>query len=61
MVCAWVGKEFPDMRQNARRINFIREGYDARTVDLLKGELTVGTGGQLKGKQTLLCASRQFL
>ena len=39
MVCAWVGKEFPDMRQN-ERIKFIREGDDVRT------------GSQLKGKQT---------
>ena len=39
------------MRQN-ERMKFIREGGDVRTVDLLKGELTVRTGGQLKGKQT---------
>ena len=26
MVCAWVGKEFPDMRQSERRIKFVRVG-----------------------------------
>ena len=26
MVQAWVGKEFPDTRQNERRIKFIRVG-----------------------------------
>ena len=26
MVWAWVGKEFPDMRQNEREIMFIRMG-----------------------------------
>ena len=27
MVWAWVGKEFPDMRQDERRIKFIRVGW----------------------------------
>ena len=39
LVCARVGKEFPDMRQNERRIKFIREGDTVRTVDWLKIEL----------------------
>ena len=61
MVCAQVGKESPDMRQN-ERMKFIREGGDVRTVDLLKGELTVRTGGQLKGKQTpFVCQQTIFI
>ena len=36
-----VGKEFPDMRQNERRIKFIRVGDAVRTVDQLKGEPTL--------------------
>ena len=44
MVHAWVGKEFPDMRQNERRIKFIRVGDAVRTVDQLKGELTFNRG-----------------
>ena len=39
MVRAWVGKEFPDMRQNEREIKFIRVGDVVRTVGQLKGEL----------------------
>ena len=38
VVQAWVGKEFPDMRQNEREIKFIRVGDAVRTVGLLKGE-----------------------
>ena len=57
MVCAWIGKEYPDMRQNERRIKFIREGDDVRTVDWLKGELTVRTGASLRESRPLLCAS----
>ena len=34
MVHAWVGKEFPDMRQNERRIKFIRVGDAIRTAGL---------------------------
>ena len=30
MVQAWVGKEFPDMRQNEREIMFIRMGVSQR-------------------------------
>ena len=32
VVRAWVGKEFPDMRQNERRIKFIRVGDAIRTA-----------------------------
>ena len=41
MVCAWVGKEFPDMRQNEREIKFIRVGETVRTAGQLKGEPTL--------------------
>ena len=44
MVCAWVGKEFPDVRQNEREIQFIRVGDAVRTEDQLKGELTLNRG-----------------
>ena len=37
MVHAWAGKEFQDMRQNERRIRFIRLGDKIRTAALLKG------------------------
>ena len=42
-----VGKEFPVMRQNERRIKFIRVGGAVRTVGWLKGELNALTGLQL--------------
>ena len=35
-----VGKEFPDMRQDERRTEFLRVGDVIRTADWLKGELT---------------------
>ena len=38
MVCAEVGKEFPDTRCSKRRIEFIRMGDTVRTVGQLKGE-----------------------
>ena len=38
VVQAWVGKEFPDMRQNEREIKFIRAGDAVRTAGRLKGE-----------------------
>ena len=44
MVHAWVGKEFPDMRQNEREIKFIRVGDAVRTVGQLKGELMLNRG-----------------
>ena len=39
MVQVWVGKHFPDMRQNEREIKFIRMGDAVRIVGQLKGEL----------------------
>ena len=44
MVCAWVGKEFPDMRQNEREIKFIRVGDAVSTAGQLTGELTLNRG-----------------
>ena len=41
MIHSWVGKEFPDMRQNEREIRFIRIGDAVRTVGQLRGELTL--------------------
>ena len=43
-VHVWVGKEFPDMRQNERELKFIRVGDPVRTEDQLKGELMLGRG-----------------
>ena len=40
MVCARVGKEVPDMRQNERRIKFTRVGDAVRIAVQLKGEPT---------------------
>ena len=34
-----VGKEFPDMKQNERKIKFIRIGDAVRTAGQLNGEL----------------------
>ena len=48
LVCAQVGKEFLDTKQN-ERIELIRAGDTART------------GGQLKAEPTPLWASGQFL
>ena len=39
-----VGEEFPDMRQNKRRIKFIRVGDTIRTADWFKRELTSYAG-----------------
>ena len=44
MVQAWVGKEFPNMRQNEREIKFIRVGDAVRTAGQLKGEPRLNTG-----------------
>ena len=44
MVCAQAGKEFPDMRQNERRIKFIRVGDAIKTVGWLKGDLNPFAG-----------------
>ena len=38
MVRVWVGKEFPDTRQNERRLKFGRVGDPDRTAGWLKGE-----------------------
>ena len=38
VVLVHVGKEFPEMRRNERRTNFIRVGDAVRTVCWLKGE-----------------------
>ena len=44
MVQSCVGKEFPDMRQNERKIKFIRMGDAVRTAGQLKGKLTLNRG-----------------
>ena len=38
MVSAWVGKEFPGMKQNEWEIKFIIMGDTVRTAGQLKGE-----------------------
>ena len=43
MVHVQVRKEFSDMRQNERRIKFIRVGDAVRTIGQLKGELKTFT------------------
>ena len=49
-----LGKEFPDMRQNERRMVFIRVGDAVRTVGQLKGQLTA-----FAGLQPIFIGSRQ--
>ena len=44
VVWAWVGKEFPDMRQNERETKFIRMGDTVRPAGQLKGEPTLNRG-----------------
>ena len=44
VVSVWVGKEFPDMRQNEREIKSIRMGDTVRTAGQLKGEPTLDSG-----------------
>ena len=44
MVREQVGKEFPDMRQDEKRIKFIRVGDTVRTVSWLKREPNPFTG-----------------
>ena len=39
-----VGEEFPDMKQNKRKIKFIRVEDTVRTADWFKGELTSYVG-----------------
>ena len=41
VVQAWVGKEFPDMRQDEGKIEFIRVGGAVRIVGQVKGQLTL--------------------
>ena len=53
MVRAWVGKEFPDTRQNEREIKFIRAGDAARTAGQLRGEPTLkGSSAHFYGRGT---------
>ena len=44
VVRAWVGKEFLDMRQNERKIEFIRVGNAVRIVVRVQGKLTLNGG-----------------
>ena len=44
MVCGWVGREFPDMRRNERRLEFVRVGDGVRAVGQLVGEPTPFVG-----------------
>ena len=44
MVHAGVGKEFPDMRQNEKRIKSISVGDAVRTAGQLKGDPTLNRG-----------------
>ena len=46
VVLAWVGKEFPDMRQNEKEIKFIRVRDAIRRAGQLKGEVTLNRGPQ---------------
>ena len=54
VVCAWVGKEFPDMKQNERTIKIFGVTDALRTVGRLKGGPT-----PFKGLQPIFIASRQ--
>ena len=54
VVHAWVGKEFPDMRQNQKRIKFIRVGDAVRRAGQLQGEQNA-----FAGLQPIFIASRQ--
>ena len=44
MTCAQIGKEFPNMRQNEKKIEFIRAGDAIWTVGWLNGEQTPNRG-----------------
>ena len=46
MVWVWVGKEFPDVRQNERKIKFIRVRDTVRTVGQLMEEPTLNRSPQ---------------
>ena len=54
VVHAWVGKEFPHMRQNQKRIKFIRVGDAVRIAGQLQGEQNAFTD-----LQPIFIASRQ--
>ena len=54
MVQSWVGKEFPNMRLDERRIKFITVGDASRTVGQLKGQ-----PNGFAGLQPIFIASRQ--
>lgn len=41
MVCVQFGREFPDTRQNEKRIKFLRTGDGVRKAGQLKGELVL--------------------
>ena len=41
MIHSWVGKEFPDMRQNEREMKLIIAGDTVGTVGWIKGEPTL--------------------
>ena len=58
VVCVSAGKEFLDMRQNERRIEFIRTGDAFRTVGQLKGEPTPFVGLQ---PMSIASGQRKFL
>ena len=57
MVRACAGKEFPDMRQNERKIKFIRVGDTVRTAGQLKESLvhfyTQGTRSAIRVLQVI--------
>ena len=44
VACVQLGKEFPNMRQNEKRMKFIRVEKAVTTVGRLKGEPTPSTG-----------------
>ena len=44
VVYVQVGREFPDTRQNEKRIKFIRMGDGVRTAGQLKVELVLNRG-----------------
>ena len=46
MVQAQAGEEFQDMRQNERKVKFIRVGDTVRRAGQLKGEATLNRGPQ---------------
>ena len=54
VACAWVEKEFPDMKQNERRIKFFKERDALRTAGWPKGE-----PAPFKGLQPIFITSRQ--